>query len=74
VIDDDEFVRLFEAEDESYLQYLDLDNPRRPGMETRTMAFDLPKPEFDAVAAAAAKAGTTPQRLVATWVTERVRW
>ena len=50
VIDDDEFIRLFESEDEDYLQYCDLDNVRRPGMETRTMDIDSQKSEFNATA------------------------
>lgn len=72
-IDDDEFIRLFEAEDERYLDYVDLDNGRQPGLEKRTIAFDLEKPEYDSVVEKAANSGVTLPQLVTSWVVEKVK-
>ncbi|MDR2703423.1 MAG: BrnA antitoxin family protein [Cellulomonadaceae bacterium] len=71
-IEDEEFIRLFEAEDDSYLDYCDLENMQQPGLEKRTVAFDLRKPDYDSLVEQAAVAGVTLQQLVATWVAEKV--
>ncbi len=38
----EEFDRIFDEGEEDVLQYFDMDNIRRPGRETRTVAVDLP--------------------------------
>ncbi len=45
----EEFDRIFDEGEEDVLQYFDMDNIRRPGRETRTVAVDLPVRVLEAV-------------------------
>ncbi|MCL2787844.1 MAG: BrnA antitoxin family protein [Micrococcales bacterium] len=67
----EEFDRLFD-EGEDITMYLDMDNARRPGLEQRTVAIDLPVGVLDAVALESGKTGTPVHGLIESWVEEKV--
>jgi hypothetical protein len=49
-----------------------MENARRPGLEARTVAVDLPAPVFEAVQRESDKAGTPVEELIEGWVTDRI--
>ena len=66
----EEFDRLFD-EGEDITMYLDMDNARRPGLEQRTVAIDLPVRVLDAVELESSKTGTPVHDLIEAWIEER---
>jgi hypothetical protein len=70
-ISNEELDRLFDEGEEDILQYFDVENARRPGLETRTVAVDLPARVFDVLERESAKTGTPIQDLIEAWIEER---
>jgi hypothetical protein len=70
-ISNEELDRLFDEGEEDILQYFDVENARRPGLETRTVAVDLPARVFDALERESSRSGTPIQGLVEAWIEER---
>jgi hypothetical protein len=67
----EEFDRLFDEGEVDILQYCDMDSIRRPGLEERTVAVDLPVRVFDALERESGKTGTPIQDLIEAWIEER---
>ena len=70
--DSGELDRLFDEGDEDILQYFDVENASRPGLEARTVAVDLPVRVFDALERESGRTGTPIQDLIESWVEEKV--
>ena len=73
VISTEEFDRLFDEGEVDILQYCDLENARQPGLETRTVAVELPVSVHDALEEESARAGTRVSTLIESWVADRVQ-
>jgi hypothetical protein len=71
-ISNEELDQLIDEGEEDILQYFDMENARRPGLEDRTVAVDLPVHVFDALERESGKTGTPIQDLVEAWIEERV--
>ena len=72
MIDAEELDRLFDEGEEDILQYFDMEHARRPGLEARTVAVDLPGVVFDAVERESTETGTPVRVLIEQWVAEKV--
>ena len=68
----EEFDRIFDEGEEDVLQYFDMDNIRRPGRETRTVAVDLPVRVLEAVEQQSQATGSSVSELLELWIEERV--
>ena len=71
-ISNEELDRLFDEGEADILQYFDMDNARRPGLEERTVAIDLPVGVLDAVELESGRTGTPVHGLIRAWVEEKV--
>ena len=69
----EEFDRIFDEGEEDVLQYFDMDNIRRPGRETRTVAVDLPVRVLEAVEQQSQATGSSVSELLELWIEERVQ-
>ena len=67
----EEFDRIFD-EGGDVMPYLDLENIRQPGLESKRMNLDLPTWMMDALSREAARLGIARQALVKTWLAERL--
>ncbi|MDR3360866.1 MAG: BrnA antitoxin family protein [Bifidobacteriaceae bacterium] len=70
-ISNEELDRLIDEGEQDILQYFDVENARRPGLEDRTVAVDLPERVFDALERESGRTGTPIQDLVQAWIKER---
>lgn len=67
----EEFDRIFD-EGGDVMPFLDLENIRQPGLETKRMNLDLPAWMMGALSREAARLGIARQALVKTWLAERL--
>ena len=67
----EEFDRIFD-EGGDVMPYLDLENIRQPGLESKRMNLDLPAWMMGALSREAARLGIARQALVKTWLAERL--
>ena len=72
-INAEEFDRIFDEGEEDVLQYFDMDNIRRPGRETRTVAVDLPVRVLEAVEQQSQATGSLKSELHESSIEERVQ-
>ena len=68
----EEFDRLFDEGEKDILQYFDTDNVEHPGLESRTVAVDLPVRVLDAVERESSNTGTPIQDLLEAWIEQGV--
>jgi predicted HicB family RNase H-like nuclease len=72
MISAEEFDRLFDEGEVDILQFCDMDNVRRPGLEKQTVAVDLPTHVVESLERTSARTGTSIHTLIEQWVEERV--
>jgi hypothetical protein len=73
MIDADELDRLFDEGQVDVDQYFDVANVRYPGLETHTVAVDLPASVFHALERESAKNGTRVTDLIESFVEDGLR-
>jgi hypothetical protein len=71
-IDAEEFDRLFDEGDMRYLDYVDFENIRRPGLEPEKIAISLPNWMVRSLDREAERIGITRQALIKTWLDEKI--
>ncbi|MDR0500424.1 MAG: BrnA antitoxin family protein [Coriobacteriales bacterium] len=72
MISAEEFDRMFDEGDMRYLEYVDLENTRRPGLEPEKIAISLPNWMVRLLDREAKRIGITRQALIKTWLDEKL--
>lgn len=68
----EEFDRIFDEGEEDILPYLDMNNIRRPGLESKRVNVDFPAWMVAALDKEARHLGVTRQSLIKMWLAERL--
>jgi hypothetical protein len=69
----EEMERLFDEGDMRYLEYFDLDNARRPGLEQQKIYVSLPNWMIHSLDDEAERLGITRQAIIKLWLDERLQ-
>ncbi len=72
MIKSEELDKLFDDGEENVLQYFDLDNVRRPGLEQQKVSISLPSWMIDSLDEEAKRIGVTRQAIIKTWLDEKL--
>ncbi len=72
MIKSEELDKLFDDGEENVLQYFDLDNVRRPGLEQQKVSISLPGWMIDSLDEEAKRIGVTRQAIIKTWLDEKL--
>jgi hypothetical protein len=73
VISAEEFDKIFDEGEEDILQYFDVSNARRPGLEQRKISVLLPDWMIRSLDDEAERLGITRQAIVKIWLDEKMQ-